>query len=184
MRSVRGTALLAWLSVACYTDGTAPADARRLPTTLRLVAEAHLVDAQGLRIDCGVETLVTLSDRVEGDGTRLVHYGAGGGEARRYRDLSAERSIAFWADTHFPDLEFHFIGFDSIEVRSPLSASATERFWHEFAVWAGNTRGATATRLAGGAWTCWPMDTPPTSGDYYDAEGVAIGTWSLEVDPP
>lgn len=171
------------LTLACR-DAGAPSDARDvLPPQLRLVAEAHSVDANGLRIDCSVETIVSLASRVDRAAARIVQYGAGGGEASRFRDVSAERSVQFWADTYFPTLEFHLIGADSIEIRSPESAGVTERFWREFAVWAGRRYAAGETALAGGPWTCQPMDTPPSSGEYYDAEGVAAGSWTLLVTP-
>jgi hypothetical protein len=167
------------LTLACR-DAAAPGDAQDLlPSQLRLVAEAHAVDENGLRIDCSVETVVTLARRVDRDQARIVQYGSGGGDASRFRDISAERSVQFWADTYFPTLEFHLIGTDSIEIRSPESAGVTERFWREFAVWAGRRFAAGETALAGGPWTCQPMDTPPSSGEYYDAEGVAAGSWTL-----
>jgi hypothetical protein len=169
------------LTLACR-DAGAPSDAQDLlPPQLRLVAEAHSVDENGLRIDCSVETVVTLAERVDRDQGRLVQYGSGGGDASRFRDISAERSVQFWADTHFPTLEFHLIGTDSIEIRSPESEGVTERFWREFAVWAGQRTAAGGSALAGGPWTCQPMDTPPSSGEYYDAEGVAAGSWTLLV---
>jgi hypothetical protein len=163
--------------------GNGPGGRALLPASLRLEAAAVSVDAQGRRVDCGVTTLVMLGTRTDRRGDRVVQFGAGGGEARRYRDLSTDRAVQFWADTYFPTLEFHLIGSDSVEVRSPESEGTPERFWREFALWAGHTRAANraAGELATGVWTCWPMDTPPSSGEYYDAEGVAVGTWRLVV---
>ncbi len=174
------TALLV-LCLACE-NAAAPAPDALFPAQLRLVAEAHSVGVDGLRVDCYVETVVTLTGRVIYAGSRTVQFGAGGGEASRYRDVSTDRAVQFWADTHFPNLEFHLVGGDSVEVRSPESESTPERFWREFAVWGGR-RVASPTLadpvLASGTWTCYPMDTPPSSGEYYDAEGIAVGTWSL-----
>jgi hypothetical protein len=183
MRTSR--ALLLTLALACHADGVAPRDGL-LPTEMRLVAEAHAVDAAGLRIDCNVETFVSLTDRVIYAGGRTVQFGTGGGDARRYRDLSPERAVEFWAHTHFPSLEFHLVDGDSIEVRHPDSDTTSERFWRAFALWGGQlieARGVPAV-LATGQWTCYPMDTPPSSGEYYDAEGEAVGTWSLLARNP
>jgi hypothetical protein len=156
-------------------------DADLLPASLRLVAEAHGVNPDGLRIDCTVETVITLHDRVERSAGRTVQHGEGGGDATRYRDVTPERAVQFWAHTYFTGLEFHLLGGDSIEVRSPESETATERFWREFAVWPGSRRHADPLtgELARGPWTCQPMDTPPESGEYYDAAGTAVGSWSL-----
>ena len=143
------------------------------------MAEAHHVGPDGLRIDCSVETVVMLTDRVIYAGGRTVQFGTGGGEASRYREITPERAVQFWADTHFPTLEFHLVGGDSVEVRSPESESTPERFWREFAVWGGRRIVVDGLALARGTWTCYPMDTPPSSGEYYDAEGVAVGTWTL-----
>ncbi|MGH7530326.1 MAG: hypothetical protein ACREMN_08095 [Gemmatimonadales bacterium] len=182
---VRQLLILAGAAWGC-ADASAPAVERDLlPSRLLLVAEAHAVDADGLRIDCAVATHVTLQARVDRPSGRVIQYGAGGGEASRYRDVNAERAVQFWADTYFATLEFHLIGTDSIAVRSPESEAVTERFWHEFAVWAGSRSQAdpSSGALASGPWTCQPMDTPPSSGEYYDAEGTAPGSWSLRRDP-
>lgn len=186
MKRVLFAAVL-WTFSACASDEPAGpgADRRLLPNRLRLVAEAVSVNAAGLKIECSVETFVTLTAKVDRSGGRIVQHGEGGGDARRYRDLSTDRAVDFWAHTYFTSLEFHLIGGDSVEVRSPESANATERFWREFALWAGHARIANpaAGELARGSWICWPMDTPPSSGEYYDAEGVAEGTWTIIADP-
>ena len=165
------------LTLACYQTAE-PVDRTLLPSSLRLVADAESVGPDGLRVDCHVETVVTLTGRVMYAGGRTVQFASGGGEASRYRDVSADLAVQFWADTHFPALEFHLVDGDSIEVRSPESENVTERFWQAFAVWGGR-RAASGPVLASGTWTCYPMDTPPSSGEYYDAEGIAVGTWRL-----
>jgi hypothetical protein len=164
-------------------EAVAPAPGREaLPTDLRLEAAAFGVDA-GITVDCGSETFITLDQRVDRSQGRLVQHGEGGGDARRYVDRGNDIMVGFWAHTYFRDLQFHLIGQDSIEIRSPLSEGATERFWREFAVFAGNTRNANPAtgELAQGTWTCRPMDTPPSSGEYYDPEGTAAGTWILRL---
>lgn len=169
------------LTLACYQTAE-PADRTLLPASLWLVADAESVGPDGLRVDCHVETAVTLTGRVIYAGGRTVQFASGGGEASRYRDVSADRAVQFWADTHFPALEFHLVDGDSIEVRSPESEDVTERFWRAFALWGGRRAagpGLTPPILASGTWTCYPMDTPPSSGEYYDAEGIAVGTWRL-----
>jgi hypothetical protein len=60
------------------------------------------------------------------------------------------------------------------------------RFWREFALFAGHSRNANPLTgdLAHGTWTCQPMDTPPSSGEYHDPEGTADGTWLLRAVEP
>jgi hypothetical protein len=161
-----------------------PTGDQLLPASLRLTAEAFSVDANGLTVQCSIDTYITLNDRVDSEAGVLIQYGEGGGDARRYRDISVDRAVSFWAHTYFANLQFHQIGADSLEIRSPESASATERFWREFTVFAGNTRSANPLtgELAHGTWTCNPMDTPPSSGEYYDVDGFADGTWTLRSD--
>lgn len=185
MQRVPFAVVLLTFSACASNEPTGPAAGQPLlPSRLRLVAEAVSVNAAGLRIECSVETFVTLTAQVDRSGGRIVQHGEGGGDARRYRDLSTDRAIDFWAHTYFTSLEFHLIGTDSVEVRSPESVDVTERFWRAFALWAGHTTAHPAAgELARGSWTCWPMDTPPSSGEYYDAEGVAEGTWTLLADP-
>jgi hypothetical protein len=169
--------------VACRDDGGfAPVAGDPLPAALLLTAEAQGFDA-GLQITCSIETIVTLNDRVDRHATRIVQYGTGGGDARRNVEKSDGNSIGFWAHTHFPDLEIHLIGADSLQVRSPIGETATERFWRELALFAGHRRNAsTGTgEVARGTWTCRPMDTPPSSGGYYDPVGTVVGTWLLQV---
>jgi hypothetical protein len=180
-------AVLCFLSVACSTaESLGPGNNRALlPGNLKLVAEASSINASGKRINCGIETIVTLGSRIDRGETAVVQYGTGGGEASRYADKDGY-AVQFSADTYFPDLEFHLIGVDSLEVRSPASTPVQERFWHEFAVFAGSSRNADPANgvLARGTWTCRPMDTPPSSGQYYDVDGIATGTWMLVVNEP
>jgi hypothetical protein len=71
---------------------------------------------------------------------------------------------------------------DSVEVRPPQSATATERFWKEFTRFPGNQRDRNPAQgvFAHGTWTCQPLDTPESSGQYFDNEGSVAGTWTLE----
>jgi hypothetical protein len=156
-------------------------DRELLPRDLQFVAVAFSVDANGRKVDCGIDTYITLGTRVDRSETLLVQYGEGGGDARRYVDKASGNTVGFWAHTYFRDLRFHLIGADSIEIRSPESEGVPERFWREFALFAGNTRNADPLTgaLAQGSWTCQPMDTPESSGEYHDVEGTARGTWIL-----
>lgn len=171
------------MSVGCAgVEPVAPVNDRSiLPPKLKFVAEAVSVDANNRKVECAIETLIQLSERVERSEARVVQFGSGGGDARRYVDKENGNAVLFWADTYFEDLRIHLIGNDSIEIRSPISEGTPERFWREFAVFAGNTRNANPTtgELAQGNWTCQPMDTPPSSGEYYDVDGFAAGTWIL-----
>ncbi|HWL39208.1 MAG TPA: hypothetical protein VNO75_03140 [Gemmatimonadaceae bacterium] len=155
-----------------------------LPANLVFVAQAAGIYRDNLWVDCGIDTYMTLDSRIERGTAHLTQFGTGGGDARRYVDKPNGTAIAFWAHTVFADLRIDLIGRDSIEIRSPESANATERFWREFAVFAGNTRDPdlAAGVLARGTWTCQPMDTPPSSGEYHDVEGTASGTWVLRRD--
>ena len=176
-------------AISCSADrSVSPGDpADVLPKNLALLAEASSVDAAGRRIECSVETHITLGARVERSATTVMHYGQGGGDARRYVEREGGSAVAFWAHTYFEDLRIALIGGDSLEIRSPLSETVTDsRFWHEFAVFPGRTRNLDAVtgELASGTWTCWPMDTPPSSGEYHDVDGIAPGTWVLKAANP
>ena len=164
-------------------DPAAPHDTRDLlPASMVFIAEAAGTYGDGLAVDCAIETHITLDSRVERSATTVTQFGSGGGDAKRYVDKPNGNTVGFWAHTGFADLRFHLIGRDSIEIRSPESAESPERFWHEFTLFAGNTRDADPATgvLARGSWTCQPMDTPPSSGEYHDVEGSASGTWTLK----
>jgi hypothetical protein len=171
------------LAAACGGDEPlGPVTGDPLPPALLFVAEAQGVDA-GLAISCSIETIMMLDARVDRSATRIVQYGTGGGDARRNVLKDDGSGVGFWAHTYFPDLQIHLIGADSIEVRSPIGETATERFWREFAFFAGHRRNASPEtgELARGSWTCRPMDTPPSSGGYYDPVGTIPGTWVLRI---
>ena len=157
-----------------------PASPDPLPSALVLEAEASGEDA-GLVIECTILTIIELTSRVDREPGLAVQYGSGGGDANRYIEHPDGNAISFWAHTAFEDLRVHLIGADSIEIRSPLAETTSERFWHEFTVFPGHTRLASEStgEVARGTWTCRPMDTPPSSGEYYDPEGSVPGTWVL-----
>lgn len=183
-----------WRCVTCLAllvggcagaDGTGPSGSQNLlPAQLVFTAEAAGIYRDNLRVECGINTYISLDSRSERGTARLTQFGTGGGDATRNVDKANGNTIAFWAHTGFADLRIILIGSDSIEIRSPESENAAERFWREFTVFAGNTRDTdpTAGVYARGTWTCHPMDTPPSSGEYYDFEGSAAGTWELKRD--
>ena len=173
--------LIIALAVTGCDGTTAPPFAPRLPTHFSILANASSVDEDGREVSCRIETLVTLENRVEALPGRVVYYATGGGDAYRYVEKGNGIAVQFWAHTHFADLQIHIIGADSIEIRSPGAETATERFWREFSVFPGRMQSADEVNqeLARGTWTCRPMDTPPSSGEYYDVTGTAPGTWSL-----
>jgi hypothetical protein len=146
------------------------------------VAHAGGIYRDNLRVDCTINTYISLDSRSERSTGGTTLFGTGGGDATRNVEKPNGSSVAFWAHTGFNDLRVVLIGSDSIEIRSPESVNATERFWREFTVFAGNTRETdpAAGVYAHGTWTCHPMDTPPSSGEYYDFEGSAAGTWELK----
>lgn len=171
--------LLLVIAAAC-SDGTGPGEGR-LPPRMRLVAQAEGSDQAGIFVQCHIATSITLTGERDDRAGAVVYFAEGGGDASRQIDREGANSVAFWADTYFESLEFHLIHPDSIEIRSPQSEDAESRFWHEFAVFPGNTRSASSEtgEVARGTWTCRPMDTPESSGEYYDPVGSAEGTWTL-----
>jgi len=183
----RGSTVLvvALLCQACgSSEALGPAGERVLPTTLRLLAEASGSDA-GKDINCSLDIRMTLQGAPERSTQRVIQRGIGGGDATRGWSTGGS-GIAFWAELMIPDLEIHLIEADSIELRSPGSAAVTDsRFWKELGLLPGHTRDANAAtgELAHGSWTCRPMDTPPSSGEYYDPVGTVPGTWRLLVTP-
>ncbi|HEV8357638.1 MAG TPA: hypothetical protein VGQ17_12875 [Gemmatimonadales bacterium] len=178
--------IAALLCQACGASETlAPVGDRVLPASLRLLAEAAGTDA-GKDIQCSLDILVRLEGAIDRSTHRLIQHGTGGGEARRGWVLPAGNGISFWADLFIADLEIHLIGADSVELRSPASMADTEsRFWHELGLLPGHTRNANPAtgELADGTWTCRPMDTPRSSGEYFDSTGTVAGTWRLLAAP-
>lgn len=149
------------------------------------MAEATGSDA-GKDINCHLDIRMTLAGSPERSTDRVIQHGTGGGDAFRGWTNPDGGGISFWADLFIPDLEIHLIGADSIELRSPGSEAVTDsRFWKELGLLPGHTRDANsaAGELAHGSWTCWPMDTPPSSGEYYDPVGTIPGTWRLLTTP-
>jgi hypothetical protein len=171
--------LLLLIAAAC-SDGTGPGEGR-LPARMRLVAQAEGSDQAGIFVQCHIETSIALTGEQDDRAGAVVYFAEGGGDASRRIDREGANSVAFWADTYFESLEFHLIHPDSIEIRSPQSEDTESRFWHEFAVFPGHTRNASTEtgEVARGTWTCRPMDTPESSGEYYDPVGSAEGTWTL-----
>lgn len=167
--------------VSCSSETLAPAEDRVLPVDLRLQAEAAGIDA-GKDINCMLDILMRLDGSIDRSTYRVVQHGTGGGDARRGWVVPAGNGITFWAELFIADLEIHLVGSDSIEMRSPAAMADTEsRFWHELGLLPGHTRDANpaAGELAHGTWTCRPMDTPPSSGEYFDNIGTVAGTWKL-----
>ena len=184
LRSVLCVGLLAAGCSADRDPAGPQAAGELLPERMVFLAEAAGTYGDGLVVDCAIETHITLDSRVQRSATTVIQFGSGGGDAKRYVDKPGGNTVGFWAHTGFADLRFHLIGRDSIEIRSPESAESPERFWHEFTLFAGNTRDADPASgvLARGSWTCQPMDTPQSSGEYHDVEGTASGTWTLRRD--
>jgi hypothetical protein len=180
-----GLLTVALFGPACRNETLSPAGERSLPAGLRLVAEAVGTDA-GKDITCSLDILMRLDGSVERSTNRVVRYGTAGGEARRGWVVSAGNGVSFWAELFIADLEAHLIGADSVELRSPLGIAVTDsRFWRELGLLAGHTRNANpaAGELAHGVWTCRPMDTPPSSGEYFDNVGTVVGSWTLRANP-
>lgn len=171
---------------ACGAGETlAPVGERILPPGLRLVAEAAGTDA-GKNITCMLDIHMRLDGSIDRSTHRVVQYGTGGGDARRGWVVPAGGGVTFWAELGMGDLEAHLIGADSLEFRSPIGMAVTDsRFWHELGLLAGHTRNANPLtgELAHGIWTCRPMDTPPSSGEYFDNVGTVAGTWTLLLAP-
>lgn len=168
----------------CTEPAAAPrpvgGDIAALPAQLLFSATAVGDLADGRHIDCSIETIMNLTGEVTRGTAEDIRTGTGGGEAKRYKQLTNGNTLGFWAETGFADLRIAFIDVDSIEIRSPASANVTERFWREFARFTGNRRGSPGNPvIASGTWTCQPMDTPPSTGEYYDVEGSMPGTWVL-----
>jgi hypothetical protein len=178
--------IAALLCQACgSSEALSPAGDRVLPTTLRLMAEATGSDA-GKDINCHLDIRMMLAGAPERSTHRVIQHGTGGGDAFRGWTNPGGGGISFWADLFISDLEIHLIGADSIELRSPASMADTEsRFWHELGSLPGHTRDANPAtgELAHGTWTCRPMDTPPSSGEYYDPDGTVPGSWLLLATP-
>jgi hypothetical protein len=154
-----------------------------LPLQLRFLAEAEGIADNGKHAACSIDTYIELSGEVVEEGSPQ-QVGTGGGDAQRTIEKTATTSVAFWAHTYFNLLEFHLLGRDSLEIRSPESSQVTDsRFWKEFALFAGHRRSSELAEgeLARGRWTCHPMDTPPSSGEYEDREGSIAGTWVLQA---
>ena len=172
------------LITACGGDSTvSPEDMPLLPTQLLFRADAAGIADNGKATECFVETYIEIGETVRRNG-RAVQLATGGGDAFRSIDHGNGIAVQFWAHTGFADLEFHHVSADSLEIRSPLGEAVTDsRFWHELGFMAGHRRAETLApgELARGTWTCHPMDTPPSSGEYYDAEGSLDGTWVLRV---
>lgn len=163
-------------------DTMGPDEVDLLPAQLVFRADAAGVADNGKPTSCFIETMIDVGETVRRDG-RAVQLATGGGDAFRSID-HGDRSVQFWAHTGFADLEIHHVSADSLEIRSPLSEAVTDsRFWHELGLMAGHRRVETLGpgELARGTWTCHPMDTPPSSGEYYDAEGSLEGTWVLRI---
>ncbi|HYC52552.1 MAG TPA: hypothetical protein VEB19_15675 [Gemmatimonadaceae bacterium] len=181
LRHLAPLALLGW-SCSDPVDPTETDDSiRQLPTELRFEAFANGQLPDGRDIQCSIETHIVITSEVAVAGNATIRTGTGGGDARRNKELANGNSVAFWATTGFQDLQVAYIGTDSIEIRSPASADVTERFWKEFARFAGSRRNLDPAQgvYAEGDWTCHPMDTPESSGEYYDAEGSMPGRWTL-----
>ena len=182
------TTVMAVLTAGAVTscssgETTSPKEVDLLPTQLLFRADAEGLADNGKRAQCWIETFIEIGATVERGG-RVVQQATGGGDAFRSIDRDEDTSVQFWAHTGFADLEFHHVSTDSLEIRSALAEAVTDsRFWHEFGLMGGHRRaGALAPgELARGTWTCHPMDTPPSSGEYYDASGSLDGTWVLRV---
>lgn len=180
---LRHAAGLALSALSC-SDPAGPAglDAiRALPTELRFVASAQGTLEDGRQVQCGIDTYITITSEVTAAEGATIRSGTGGGDATRTKDLANGNVVSFWAHTVFENLQVAYIGADSVEIRSPESATATERFWKEFTRFAGHRRLANPAQgaYAEGTWTCHPMDTPESSGEYFDDDGSVPGRWTL-----
>ncbi|HEX5765162.1 MAG TPA: hypothetical protein VFY27_06315 [Woeseiaceae bacterium] len=157
---------------------------RTLPPELLLRATAEGVDA-GLSIECAVNGHLELEPEVIDDGNHRVQHGSAGGEALRALQRPDGSGVQFWGDYQMATLEVHRIGADSIEIRDVgiYSDVVPSRFWSEFLVFRGHATPNewSAGIIARGAWTCYPMDTPPSSGEYHDPVGTIVGTWTLST---
>ena len=169
---------------ACSSNSSvSPEETPLLPAQVLLRADAEGVADNGKAAQCYIETIIEIGEMVRRNG-RTVQLATGGGDAFRWITRGDGTSVQFWAHTSFPDLEFHHVSADSLEIRSPLGETVTDsRFWHELGLMAGHRRAETLApgELARGKWTCRPMDTPPSSGGYYDPDGSLEGTWVLRV---
>jgi hypothetical protein len=180
-----GLLTTALIGQGCGNGTLSPADERVLPAGLRLVAEATGTDA-GKDLSCSLGILARLDGAIERSTGRIVQFGTAGGDARRGWVVPAGNGVSFWAELAIADLEAHLIGADSVELRSPLGMAVTDsRFWRELGLLAGHTRNANPLtgELARGVWTCRPMDTPPSSGEYFDNAGTVTGRWTLRAHP-
>ena len=181
---LRHFALVALLTAACRDvggPGVTDHPIRELPTELRFIAVADGDLEDGRHLQCSIDTYITITADVAVADGATIRTGTGGGEATRYKERLDGTTVGFWAHTYFNDLQVAYIGSDSVEIRSPQSSQATERFWKEFARFAGDRRAQDATQglFAEGSWTCQPMDTPESSGGYFDNEGSITGRWTL-----
>jgi hypothetical protein len=163
-------------------DAVAPVP-RNFPTgSLQFLASASGTDA-GKSIDCHIDGILDINPVPVQRGTMTVYTGTGGGEAFRSVLASNGSGISFSADYYQANIEIRLIGEDSVEVRdvSPYADPALSRFWNAMTFFPGSASlmPGFGNGAANGAWTCFPLDTPPSSGGYYDADGIAVGTWHI-----
>jgi hypothetical protein len=161
------TTVMAVLTAGAVTscssgETTSPEEVDLLPTQVLFRADAEGIADNGKRTQCWIETFIEIGATVERGG-RVVQQATGGGDAFRSIDRDEDTSVQFWAHTAFADLEFHHVSKDGLM--------------------AGHRRAVALApgELARGTWTCHPMDTPPSSGEYYDPSGSLDGTWVLRV---
>jgi hypothetical protein len=189
MQRLRLASLLAStvMTAGCADSANAPAVPivrDLLPATAVLRAEASGMGGD-LLVQCTVNTSIRIGSNTDTLDDRIIQRGEGGGDATRSVTHPNGDKVQFWAHTQFESLVFHLIGTDSLQVRSPPAEQETEsRFWREFRLFPGTARDADPPNgvIATGTWTCRPMDTPPSSGQYHDPTGTVAGTWVLEHD--
>ena len=163
-----------------------PGDVQLPLGTLHFVAEASGL-SDGLQVDCTIDGRVEVKAGPEPAGAMVIYRGTEGGDARRTVRREDGSGVDFWADYYKANLQVRLLDGDRIEIRdvTEYPDKGTSRFWDAMLLFQGNlAEDGPGDELAHGEWTCFPMDTPSSSGGYTDVSGTATGSWRLLRLPP
>jgi hypothetical protein len=153
---------------------------RSIPTTTKLIATAY-DDTQNRIVDCSLYLELVIGEAILSTPTESRFRARFGGEAKRFVTAPDGSGVGFWAEVPDDKAIVRLPGADSLEIRSPTSETASERFWREFSVFAGTAREQRDKNvLAEGPWLCQPMDV--NYNNYDDSELTAKGRWQLVLE--
>ena len=183
VRLLSPRALLALLGTSACSgaEPLGPGDVQLPLGTLHFVAEASGL-SDGLQVDCTIDGLVEVKTGPEPSGSIVIYRGTGGGDAHRTVRRQDGSGVDFWAEYYMANLEVHLLSGDRIEIRdvTEYPDKGSSRFWDAMLLFQGDAaQDRAADELAHGEWTCFPMDTPSSSGGYTDVSGTATGSWRL-----